>query len=134
MKCTVLKASDPTCLQLAGVLTRPGSEFEQKLRAGKATGLVAMVEEHGRPVGWARTEEWKDPATGHQWDTLEAFVSEEQRMRGVAAFAASGLVSSYFIDFGTAVAVFRPSMMLVAKRVGLHPTLFTRSGDSWVKE
>lgn len=134
MKCTVLSGSDPACLQLAGRLTRPDSEFERKLRAGTAGGLISIVEERGGPVGWARTEEWKDPATGHQWDTLEAFVADEHRLRGIAAFAASGLVSSYFIHFGMAVAVFRPYMMLVAKRVGLHPTLFTRSGDKWVRE
>lgn len=134
MKCTVLSASDPACLQLAGRLTRPDSEFEQKLRAGTATGLIALVEEHDGPIGWVRTEEWEYPGTGRPWDTLEAFVHEDHRLRGVASFAAAGLVSSYFVDFGMAVAVFRPYMMLVAKRAGLHPTLFTRNGDKWFKE
>ena len=79
-------------------------------------------------VGWARTEQWYD-GNGIPFDTLEAFVRPERRMRGIAAFAASGLYSAVFHASGCAVAVFSPYMMLVARRAGLFPTLFERDGN-----
>lgn len=92
-------------------------------------GHIALVRDDGQIIGWARTERW---AFGDvRYDTLEAFVSRDYRLRGVASFAASGLMSSALHSSGGTVAVFHPHMMLVAKRAGLWPTLFERDGDRW---
>ena len=53
---------------------------------------------------------------------------------GIAAFAASGLYASVLHDSGAAVAVFHPHMLLVARRAGFWPTLFTQNPrGEWVK-
>jgi len=94
-------------------------------------GHISLVRDEGQIIGWARTEHW--PFGDAIYDTLEAFVSPDYRLRGVASFAASGLVSSKLHENGGTVAVFHPHMMLVAKRAGLWATLFERDGDRWMK-
>jgi hypothetical protein len=80
----------------------------------------------GEIVGWARTEKWD----GH--DTLEAFVQQPYRRRGIARLCASGLVASNSLSIGRSVAVFRDSMLHLARGVGLEPLLFCRQEDgSW---
>lgn len=67
-------------------------------------------------------------------DTLEAFVGERYRGCGIAAYAAMGLKASCLSESaGCAVAVFRPSMLLVASRAGLHPTLYDRGESGWAE-
>lgn len=162
MTCRILRTRDIIEQLGVGVttfllhsLTRPGSDFHRKLttwlytpaRPTRADGDIAVVFDQGEVVGWARTERWSEPmgdaAVGHvllnadgatiHWDTLEAFVAPEYRGRGVAAFAASGLYASVLHDTGLGVAVFRPSMILVARRAGLHPTLFEMVKGRWVQ-
>lgn len=126
-------------------LTRSGSDFGRKLttwlyttaKPTPADGTIAVVTDHGEVVGWARTERWSEPldeagAVLH-WDTLEAFVAPEYRSRGVAAFAAAGLYASLLHDSGCNVAVFRPVMLLVARRAGFIPTLFEKRDGKWVR-
>jgi len=117
-------------------LTKHNSDFQWKLTrllhgdadAAQDDGHIALVLDRGEAVGWARTERWND------YDTLEAFVSEEYRLRGVAAFAAAGLIASVLHDGCGTVAVFHPHMLLVAKRSGVWPTLFTKDRlGGWVK-
>lgn len=116
-------------------LTKPGSDFHCKLHSwllGQSKpvdddGVIALVFRNGEPIGWARTERWR------AYDTLEAFVLPEYRLTGVASFAAAGLrTTSPIAGSGGAVAVFHPTMQLVAARAGLRPALFRRRGDSWV--
>ena len=128
--CTVLPMSDLDASMrrlIRDELTKPGSDFHHGVET-KTAGLIAIVMDDEVVVGWARTEQWYD-GNGILFDTLEAFVRPERRMRGIAAFAASGLYSAVFHASGCAVAVFSPYMMLVARRAGLFPTLFERDGN-----
>lgn len=127
-------------------LTKPGSDFQWKLTrllhgeavAGERDGSIALVLDQGEIVGWARTEYWTAGSDGAggvvSHDTLEAYVAEGYRLRGVAAFAASGLYASVLHDQGAAVAVFHPHMLLVARRAGFWPTLYQKNRlGEWVK-
>jgi len=126
-------------------LTRSGGDFARKLttwlyttaKPTPADGTIAVVADHGEVVGWARTERWSEPlgeaGSVLHWDTLEAFVAPEYRSRGVAAFAAAGLYAASLHDCGCTVAVFRPVMLLVARRAGFIPTLFERRDGKWVQ-
>ena len=128
--CTVLPMSDLDASMrrlIRDELTKPDSDFHYGVET-KTAGLIAIVMDDGAVVGWARTEQWYD-GNGIPFDTLEAFVRPERRMRGIAAFAASGLYSAVFHASGCAVAVFSPYMMLVARRAGLFPTLFEQDGN-----
>ena len=136
MNCKVYKAAElpeHERVWIAHRLTKAGSDFNAKLvywtygrgAAVESDGSIAVVYDHGEIVGWARTETWRG------YDTLEAFVAPEHRGRGVAAFAASGLAASTLNANGGSVAVFAPSMMLVARRAGLHPELFERVDGEW---
>jgi hypothetical protein len=130
VNCTILPIADLDAIDVDCIvrhLTKPGSDFQRALLAGRCPGTIAIVRDQGEIVGWARTETWaegdEDDAV---WDTLEAFVATSHRMRGVAAFAAAGLAATSGCWSGMAVAVFHPHMLLVARRAGFHPTLFAR--------
>jgi len=137
MTCTILPIAEfiasPAAAYVREHLTRDGSDFQNKLTAwidGSLTptdedGHIAMVEDHGEVVGWARTEQWSD------YDTLEAFVSDQYRLRGIAAFAACGVFAS--VVHGGTVAVFHPHMLLVARRAGFWPTLFAKEDGQWLR-
>ena len=131
-----LVSSADLALFVRNKLTKPGSDFQWKLTrllhgdavASEQDGSIALVADQSEIVGWARTEYWQ----AH--DTLEAFVAPDCRLRGIAAFAASGLYASVLHDEGGAVAVFHPHMLLVARRAGLFATLFQKNQrGEWVK-
>jgi GNAT superfamily N-acetyltransferase len=134
--CTVLPLAElalgaPLRRLIRDELTKPGSDFHEAVET-KTDGLIATVWVDEVAVGWARTERWSagdDGAGGLvMYDTLEAFVRPERRLKGIAAFAASGLFSATY-DNGCTVAVFSPHMLLVARRAGFWPTLFERDGN-----
>ena len=139
MTCTTLPIAgfiaSPAAAFVREHLTKPCSDFQWKLDAWlvgsltptDADGHIALVEDQGEVVGWARTEQWSD------CDTLEAFVAPPYRRRGIAAFAASGLYSAVLHDNGGTVAVFHPHMLLVARRAGFFPTLFQKEGGQWFR-
>lgn len=139
MNCVIYQAAqlpENERVWIAHRLTRPGSDFNVKLtcwtygrgEAVETDGSIAVVYDQGEIIGWARTEVWRDR------DTLEAFVSTAYRGRGVASYAAAGLVATCLHDNGMAVAVFDPLMLLVAKRAGLIPELFQQDADGdWVQ-
>lgn len=140
MTCTILTARSLAASAAEYVrdhLTKPGSDFQMKLdswldwssRPTESDGHIALVEDHGEIVGWARTERWFVDDT--IYDTLEAYVAKPYRLRGIAAFAASGLQSAAMHDNGGTVAVFHPHMLLVARRAGLWPTLFEKEAGQW---
>jgi len=139
MTCTILPIAEfiasPAAAFVREHLTKPCSDFQGKLDAwlvGSLTpadedGHIALVEDHGEIVGWARTEGWS------VYDTLEAYVAPPYRRRGIAAFAASGLYSAVLHDNVGTVAVFHPHMLLVARRAGFFPTLFRKEGGQWFR-
>jgi GNAT superfamily N-acetyltransferase len=103
MNCTIQFATDfyaGAAEYVRDHLTKPGSDFQRKLDSWlydsseptEDDGYIALVEDHGEIIGWARTEKWLE-AGADQWNTLEAFVHKSYRRRGIAAFAASGLYS-----------------------------------------
>lgn len=122
-------------------LTRDGSDFQRKLLSwiagrdepGVSDGHIAIVEDRGEIVGWARSEQWTHQMS-RQWHTLEAFVAEPYRRRGVASFASAGLVASGAVPACGRVAVFRTRTMEgVARRIGLFPTYFQLADGKWVR-
>ena len=146
MRCDISHIStlDESALRwLLRALTKNASDFQMKLTAwlhepgvspAAEDGYIALVIEHGEAIGWARTEMWADPADGRRWQTLEAFVVPDRRGSGVARFATAGLVASGHLDREEPVAVFAAAMFAVARRSGLVPFRFGRSGDKWRRE
>lgn len=144
MTCTILTAEAlsrdlESMTSLFRRLTKPGSDFNRKLHrwmtltpAVPEDGSIAVVREDDEIIGWARTEVWQPDA---HWATLEAFVDPAHRGRGVAAFAAAGLVACCGLEDGQPVAVFAPAMLMLARRVDLHPVLFLRDHDGkWARQ
>lgn len=120
--------------RIADSLCRPGSDFQKDLLSGAyVAGMIALCLDRGEIIGWARTQPWTD-RRGVTRDTLEAFVDAKYRGRGIASYAAMGLASSYLIERTPgSVAVFRPALLMVASRAGLHPTLYYRGDGGWVE-
>jgi len=140
VNCTILTATElakdrEAMLWIANKLSRHGSDFQEKLRywlsghlPQQADGMIALVRDFGEIIGWARTEDWK------HMKTLEAFVAEEHRRKGVATFAGYGLVASHAFGETRRVAVFRENSMLkLANKCGLLPSFFTLRGAEWVR-
>lgn len=135
MNCTVYRTEDmPSELSayIMRYMTKPESEFQKKLAAGEADGSIAVVFGDGSVIGWARSEQWADGERHNVWDTLEAFVKESERGKGVASFAARGLRAADAFD-AYSCAVFDPLMMVVAKNAGLFPVLFEKKDSAWVR-
>lgn len=125
-------------------LTKTDSVFHERLEqildgyswpVTDEDGVIATVVEDGELVGWARSEQWLEMGREdvEHWDTLEAFVREDRRGEGIASLAATGLAVHGLKAWGGDVAVFAPSMMLLARRAGLHPTLFQKANGEWVR-
>lgn len=115
-------------------LTHPGSDFNKKLASwanglvpADADGVIAVVVDHGKCLGWARTERWCYES-GTCYDTLEAFVDPDHRLCGIAALASAAIYADVLHENGGTVAVFHPHMLLVARRAGFWPDLFERDG------
>jgi hypothetical protein len=107
--------------------TRDGSDFQQSLaRWLPLQGDIAIVYSHGEIIGWCRSDGWEDEE-GRRWETLEAFVRPSWRRSGIAAMAATAIHAGSLISDW--VAVFKPSMLLVASRARLRPVLFTKQAD-----
>jgi predicted GNAT family acetyltransferase len=134
MTCEILTLADLVdsaylALFIRNKLCKPGSDFQWKLtrllhkeaEPTASDGSIGLVLDQGEVVGWARTEQWSS------YDTLEAFVAPEYRLRGIAAFAASGLYAGVLHDNGGTVAVFHPHMLVVAKRAGFYAKLYEKN-------
>ena len=145
MICTLLHVDalarrKATCQYIRRRLSWPGSDFYQKLGfwergfpPSSRDGHIAIVEDHGEVVGWARTEIWTDPADDTDWNTLEAFTAKDWRGRGIAALAGSALAAGPLLEVEE-LAVFRPTMMLLARRIDRHCVLFEyEDGRGWVR-
>jgi GNAT superfamily N-acetyltransferase len=113
-------------------LTKRGSVFRAAMETNVFNGRIAVVRDKGEIVGWCRTEAWEE-TEGCIWNTLEAYVDEHYRRRGVATLAAKALYATYLHDTPGAVAVFAPSMMVVARSAGLSPTMFAKDGNRWMR-
>ncbi len=115
---------------IADHLTRPGSDFQRAILAGGGglTGTIAICLDQGEIIGWARTEIWDG------LPTLEAFVSPAYRRRGVATLCAAGLRTEGVWRDYEFVAVFRPTMKAVARRLGILCAEFERvQTGEWVE-
>ena len=128
MECYILPAARlrPSERQIiATKLTRPDSDFQRALTANTAQGTIALCMDQGEIIGWGRTEQWQN------WNTLEAFVDSKYRGRGVATFAAAGLVAScqFFRGSYGYAAVFHPSMQSLGRKVGVATVLFKKHPD-----
>lgn len=145
MKCEIfsagsLFATNFAARLFASALYKDGSDFSKKLVSwlakrnvpAESDGHIALVFDDDAIVGWARTERWLYSGEA-MYDTLEAFVHPHYRLRGIASFAAGGLVSSVLHSDGGTVAVFHPHMLLVARRAGLWPTLFAKEHGRWTQ-
>lgn len=123
-------------------LTKHDSIFARRLAAREPIdGFIALLFDFGELIGWARTEQWHEETEESwrtipitlPWNTLEAFVKQDYRGRGLATFAAAGLVTLPSFQEDNTAAVFTPSMMLLARKVGLQPTLFREESERWVR-
>jgi len=136
----ITELDDADAAFIVNYLTHEGSDFSLKLQR-KIDGLplrpvdgwISLIVDYGEIVGWCRTETWVEQPIDVPWDTLEAFVNPSYRGRAFASWAAAGLVCGPLAE-ASGVAVFAPSMMLLARKVGLFPVLFLKSPDGkWVR-
>jgi len=130
IKVTATSDANAACMAfIATALCRAGSEFQSLIRnsSGEIGGDIAVVEAFGEPVGWARHYKWRSPCGG-RYVALEAFVAESWRSRGAASAAAAAL-RLRLGQADDAVAVFRESMIHVARRAGFKTVRYFAPPD-----
>ena len=116
---TTVDALEPQdALAICYRLTKPGSEFNVEVRGvldGKASSDTPIVlwHEDGALLGWACSHVWQNT------QTLEQFVGERHRRRGIATALSATLAASGVIDAGRDLAVFSPATAAIARRIGV---------------
>jgi GNAT superfamily N-acetyltransferase len=119
-------------LAIRSRLTRHGSEFLAEVSevfAGEASSItpIAVCHVDGGLVGWACSHNWQDMQTLEQW------VDERHRRRGIATALSAALLAHGSIDRADPLAVFSESTEAIAKRIGCKDVRrYRREGDEWV--
>lgn len=114
-------------------LTKPGSDFQREVSLvisgeGSSDTPIALWHEDGAVVGWACSHHWQ----GLQ--TLEMFVGERHRGRGIATALSAALAAAGVIDTAQRVAVFSPVTADIARRLGCVDVDSWESRDgAWVR-
>jgi hypothetical protein len=114
LTCTVGSLSDYDVEVLLSSLTRPGSEFQQELRArnGSTTPIALVRDGSWRIVSWAATHRWR----GLQ--TLEGFTLPVYRRRGCSRAAVATLAANGDVSPTETTAIFSPLLYGVATSIG----------------
>lgn len=113
-------------------LTKPGSEWQAEVAAvldGEASSCtpVAVYHADGVLVGWACSHIWRDQ------QTLEMFVDERYRRRGIATALAAKLVADRVVDKTKPVAVFSLPTAEIAQQLWRADVVrYERRGTEWV--
>lgn len=113
-------------------LTKPGSDFHAEVAAvleGEASSgtPIAVAHVNGGLVGWACSHVWRDV------QTLEQFVDERYRRRGIAMALSSAAVAHGIVDREKPVAVFSPATEAIARRLWHADVVrYERQGTDWV--
>lgn len=109
-------------------LCRNGSEMQSEFYDGTSSTPIAVIYDGTHPVAWSATHVWRD------LQTLEGFTSEPHRRRGLARFAACGLIARGVLDTSHPVAVFSWSCYGLTRSLGFSVVrLFQREADDWVE-
>jgi hypothetical protein len=98
-------------------LTKAGSEFSHEIArvldgTGSSDTPIALWHEDGALLGWACSHVWQNT------QTLEHFVGERHRRRGIATALSATLVAAGVIVPGSDLAVFSPATAAIASRIG----------------
>lgn len=113
-------------------LTKAGSEFQSEVAAamdGESSSCtpIAVCHSDGALVGWACSHLWR----GQQ--TLEQFVDERHRRRGIAMALSAAMVAHGSVDRTKHVAVFSTVTAAIARKLwAADVLLYERSGTEWV--
>lgn len=113
-------------------LTRPGSDFQAEvaavLEAEASSGTpIAVAHIDGGLVGWACSHLWREQ------QTLEQYVDERWRRRGIAMALSSAAVAHGMVNRDRPVAVFSPATEAIARRLWhADVVLYQRQGSEWV--
>jgi len=130
---TTVDGLDPTdCVAIVRRLCRQASEFQREVigvMAGEASSCapIALWHADGSLVGWAASHVWQ----GSQ--TLEMFVDERHRGRGIASALSAALLAACVIDRGQPLAVFSESTEMIARRLCFADVhRYRRKDGDWV--
>jgi hypothetical protein len=119
---------------IAKHMTRDGSDFQKAIQTCSLSGAgkIALVVEHGEIVSWTRSEMWTDPGTQIDYMTLEAFTLPAHRSQGNVKLGAKALADDGWLVLDAPVAVFRVTMLDVARGAGCtNATYFFCDEGKW---
>jgi hypothetical protein len=114
-------------------MTRADSEWQAEVSdvlRGEASSItpVALCHKDGGLVGWSCSHVWRDMQTLEQW------VDEKWRCRGIASALSSALIAHGTLDRGKPIAVFSEPTHTIAVRLGFDDVRhYRRDGADWVQ-
>ena len=119
-------------LAIRSRLCRPGSEWQAEVSAvleGDASSItpVALCHRDGGLVGWSCSHVWREMQTLEQW------VDERWRERGIASALSSALVAHGTLNRAKPLAVFSERTQSIACCLGFVDVLrYQHDGTDWV--
>lgn len=124
---SIAELSSHERLAILQTLTKRGSEFALAVMDRLLEDdPIAVVGDGLTVYGWASSHEWM----GLQ--TLESYTLERLRCRGVSTLASTALLAAEAVDIRLPLAVFSPSVMRIAVRLGFHDIRqYCREGAEW---
>lgn len=129
---TTIDGLDPRdMLAIRYRLTKPGSEFQSEVSGvleGESSSCtpIAVCHVDGSLVGWACSHVWQDQ------QTIEQYVDERHRRRGIAMALSSAAVAHGIVDRDKPVAVFSPATEAIARKLWRAGVVrYERRGTQW---
>lgn len=119
-------------LAIRSRMTHAGSEWQSEATAvlnGDASNItpVALCHVDGGLVGWSCSHVWREMQTLEQW------VDERWRGRGIASALSSALIAHETLDRSKPLAVFSERTQGIARRLGFNDVRhYHHDGTDWV--
>lgn len=119
-------------LAIRSRLCRPGSEWQSEVSAvleGDASSItpVALCHRDGGLVGWCCCHVWREMQTLEQW------VDDRWRERGIASAMSQTLIAHGTLDRSKPLAVFSERTQAIARRLGFDDVRrYQHDGADWV--
>jgi hypothetical protein len=97
----------------------------------KPSMMLAFVRLNGALIGWVGTRPWPEKFKGNPIiaQTVECFVDENYRRKGIARLGLQALISAGFIDKSRPVSVYAAEVVPLAESCGCKIVIYCESEE-----
>lgn len=97
----------------------------------KPSMMIALVRLNDELIGWVGTRVWPEKFKGNpiMAQTVECFVDEKYRRKGIARLGLQALISAGFIDRSRPVSVYATEVVKLAESCGCRIVIYCESEE-----